>query len=141
MEINQMLKISVVICTYNREKYLPICLDHLKNQKAPKDSFEIVIINNNSTDSTDIICRDFIAKNPELNVTYDIEYDPGLSHARNKGIALSMMMDLQYQTMFPSLNPLHQIQNMHHLLHLEERLFHVTMKEWNQNGFQNTSKV
>lgn len=84
-----MLKISVVICTYNREKYLPICLDHLKNQKAPKDSFEIVIINNNSTDSTDIICRDFIAKNPELNVTYDIEYDPGLSHARNKGIALS----------------------------------------------------
>lgn len=82
--------ISVVICTYNREKYLPLCLEHLKNQTAPKESFEIVIINNNSKDLTDLICSQFISNNPELNVTYDIEYKPGLSHARNRGIELSI---------------------------------------------------
>ena len=84
-----MPKISVVICTYNREKYLPLCLEHLKNQTASKELFEIVIINNNSTDSTHLICIDFISKNPDLNIAYEIEFNPGLSHARNKGIELS----------------------------------------------------
>jgi glycosyltransferase involved in cell wall biosynthesis len=84
-----MIFISVVICTYNREKYLPVCLEYLKNQSAQKDSYEIVIINNNSTDSTDKICQNFISSNIEMNVTYAIEFNSGLSHARNKGIELS----------------------------------------------------
>ena len=82
-----MLHTSIIICTYNREAYLPKCLAHLKSQDADASSFEIVIINNNSTDRTDDICTQFRNDNPNLNVTYVIEKNPGLSAARNCGIA------------------------------------------------------
>lgn len=83
------MKISVVICTYNRATYLPLCLEHLKNQNFDSTNFEIVIINNNSTDNTDEICQHFISKNPSLHIKYALEANPGLSHARNKGIEVS----------------------------------------------------
>lgn len=81
-----MLKTSIIICTYNREAYLPKCLEHLRSQKADPKSFEIVLINNNSTDNTDSICTEFKENNPQLNITYVIETTPGLSAARNCGI-------------------------------------------------------
>jgi glycosyltransferase involved in cell wall biosynthesis len=84
-----MLKTSVIICTYNRERYLPTCLAHLKQQTAPRTSFEIVLVNNNSSDLTDSICLAFQAENPQLNLTYVIESNPGLSYARNRGITES----------------------------------------------------
>lgn len=83
------MKISVVICTYNRAAYLPLCLNHLKNQIFDSTNFEIVIVNNNSTDNTDNICQHFISQNLLLNIQYVIEKNPGLSNARNKGIELS----------------------------------------------------
>jgi glycosyltransferase involved in cell wall biosynthesis len=81
-----MLKTSIIICTYNREAYLPKCLEHLRLQTADRNSFEIVLINNNSSDNTDAICKAFQQNNPELNITYVIETTPGLSAARNCGI-------------------------------------------------------
>ncbi len=81
-----MLKTSIIICTYNREAYLPKCLEHLRLQNAEPKSFEIVLINNNSTDNTDSICKEFKQNNPDLNITYVVETTPGLSAARNCGI-------------------------------------------------------
>lgn len=78
--------VSIIICTYNRELYLPKCLEHLRNQNADPSQFEIVLVNNNSTDRTESICREFMADNPALNVVYALEKNPGLSFARNKGI-------------------------------------------------------
>lgn len=81
------MKVSIVICTYNREQYLPECLEHLKNQTEKPEYFEIVLIDNNSKDSTAAICKKFIEDNPKLDVTYAIEMGQGLSFARNTGIA------------------------------------------------------
>lgn len=81
--------ISIIICTYNRELYLPKCLEHLRLQDCNKEDFEIVIVNNNSPDNTESICLEFIEKNTELNVTYVVESQAGLSFARNKGIEVS----------------------------------------------------
>ena len=78
--------ISIIICTYNRTEYLPNCLEHLKNQTAKKEFYEIIIIDNNSSDKTELICKDYIQKNSEINVTYFLEKKPGLSNARNRGI-------------------------------------------------------
>ena len=78
--------VSIVICTYNRQEYLPKCLAHLKAQKCEANEFEIVLINNNSTDNTEVICNDFIKANKELNISYFLEENPGLSFARNRGI-------------------------------------------------------
>ncbi|MGK9369140.1 glycosyltransferase [Melioribacter sp. Ez-97] len=79
-------QISVIICTYNREKYLPIALNSLKEQSLDKNKFEIIIVNNNSTDNTETVCNEFIKQNPELNIKYFLETQRGLSAARNRGI-------------------------------------------------------
>ncbi|MBU0765560.1 MAG: glycosyltransferase [Bacteroidetes bacterium] len=83
------MKLSVVICSYNREKFILDALNSLAAQSIDKNDFEIVVINNNSTDHTEAICRKFGADHPYLNYIYDIETVQGLSSARNRGIAVS----------------------------------------------------
>ena len=81
--------ISIIVCTYNREKYLGECLQHLANQTALASTYEIVIINNNSPDRSELICKDFIENNRDLNITYHLEINQGHTHARNAGIEKS----------------------------------------------------
>ena len=81
------LKISLVICTYNRDKYLPEALESIRMQDAPKDLFELIIIDNTSSDNTAPIAQAFIKNNPDLQANYFFEKNKGLSFARNRGIA------------------------------------------------------
>lgn len=83
------MKVSIVVCTYNRDKYILTCLQHIEKQTCRRSSFELIIINNNCTDKTDEICTKFISEFPDLNIQYYIEHQPGLSYARNKGIELA----------------------------------------------------
>lgn len=85
MDLNS-CKISIVICTYNRDKFIGEALDSLAMQALSPTNYEIVIVNNNSSDNTEIICKKFIADHPELDVKYVIERNQGLSYARNRGI-------------------------------------------------------
>jgi glycosyltransferase involved in cell wall biosynthesis len=80
------MRISVIICTYNRDRFLPDALKSLLKQNASPEDFEIVIVNNNSNDKTEEISLNFIEQNPSLNVSYYFEPNPGLSFARNRGI-------------------------------------------------------
>ena len=80
------LKVSVIICTYNRVAYLPRTLEALASQTVPCQDFEILLIDNNSRDNTPEVCRDFQEKHPELNFRYLVESRQGLSFARNRGI-------------------------------------------------------
>ncbi len=79
-------KISLIICTYNREKFLGKALQSLTKQTLPPEQFEILIVNNNATDGTEQISKDFIETNPKLNIRYFVESNQGLSYARNRGI-------------------------------------------------------
>ncbi|NMB80290.1 MAG: glycosyltransferase family 2 protein [Ignavibacteria bacterium] len=79
-------KISVIICTYNRDKFLPGALEALTIQTLSKNLYEIIIINNNSTDNTETISKNFIDKHKDLNIKYFVETNKGLSAARNRGI-------------------------------------------------------
>lgn len=80
-------KISLVICTYNRSGYLPGSLESINLQSIDKDQFEVVVINNASTDDTAIVVRSYMARNPQINISYYFEHNKGLSFARNRGIA------------------------------------------------------
>ena len=80
------LFISVIVCTYNREKYLGESLQCLARQDLSKDLFEIVLVNNRSTDQTEQICKRFSEENHQLNFRYFTEEQAGLSYARNRGI-------------------------------------------------------
>lgn len=78
--------ISIVVCTYNREKFIKSCLEHLKNQTLNTDFFEVLIIDNNSTDHSASIINSFIEENKSIPFYYFLEVNKGLSHARNRGI-------------------------------------------------------
>ncbi len=79
------VKISLVVCTYNRQKYLPGLLRSILEQRSPYDHFELVFVNNNSTDDTERIALEFADAHPELDFNYLREEKQGLSYARNSG--------------------------------------------------------
>ena len=80
------MKISAVVATYNRERFLPEALEGLRVQSLPPEYFEVIIVNNNSTDKTKEISLVFQKDNPQLKVIYCEEYNQGLSFGRNRGI-------------------------------------------------------
>jgi glucosyl-dolichyl phosphate glucuronosyltransferase len=79
--------ISVVICTYNRAAYLPEALGSLTEQSLATSKFEVIVVNNNSTDHTESVCHKFIAEHPTFPFTYLLETRQGASFARNTGAA------------------------------------------------------
>lgn len=80
------MKVSIVISTYNREEYIEAALNSLRDQTLGYEDFEVILVNNNSTDSTENICRKFQKNNPTLDFKYFLEKKQGLSYARNRGI-------------------------------------------------------
>ncbi len=81
--------ISVIICTYNRQKYIYNVLKSVAENELPRSEYEIVLVNNNSTDNTEQECRRFQDDYPEVNFHYCVETNQGLSYARNCGIRQS----------------------------------------------------
>jgi len=79
-------KIALLICTYNRDKYLPEALQSIRQQTLDSTLFEAIIIDKNSTDKTATITAKFINDNPSLNIKYFFEKNKGLSFARNRGL-------------------------------------------------------
>jgi glycosyltransferase involved in cell wall biosynthesis len=75
--------VSVVVCTYNRADLLKGCLGSLARQSVDKAGYEVIVVDNNSTDNTEEVIRSFIELYP--NFRYVKEPKQGLSHARNRG--------------------------------------------------------
>lgn len=76
--------VSIALCTYNRgEKIKPTLLSIFKQKQINFSKFELLIIDNASTDNTSRICQKFITENHFLG-TYKIikEPNPGAVNAR-----------------------------------------------------------
>ncbi|MDP2671011.1 MAG: glycosyltransferase family 2 protein [bacterium] len=54
--------LSIVIPALNEEKYLPACLSSLNSQDYPKDKYEVIVVNNDSTDRTAEIATEMGAR-------------------------------------------------------------------------------
>lgn len=79
-----MIKISLIIPTYNVEKYLEKCILSCINQDLPSDEYEIIIVNDGSTDtSLEIATR--LAEEYH-NIQIISQENKGLSGARNTGL-------------------------------------------------------
>jgi len=74
--------ISVVIPALNEEKYLPRCLESLRNQDYPVDKFEIIVADNASTDRTAEIAHNFGARVTTV-------HEKGVALVRQDGFASS----------------------------------------------------
>ncbi len=81
--------LSVIVCTYNRDKHLGRALESLIKQDFDRNLYEIIVVDNNSADNTSKIIKNFKQKYPDFNIITALETHQGLSYARNKGIELS----------------------------------------------------
>ena len=75
--------VSVIITTYNRAQVLPRALDALAAQ-AGDVSYEVIIVDNNSTDTTRAVIEQRLSRCPHLH--YVFEPQQGIPYARNTGI-------------------------------------------------------
>lgn len=75
--------VTLVVPIYNMERYLPRCMASLLNQTCT--DYEILLINDGSTDSSSSLCDRYSAENPGL-VRVIHKENGGLSSARNTGI-------------------------------------------------------
>jgi len=75
---------SVVVCTYNRSNVLSTALDTLLDQSIDPSLYEVIVVDNNSTDKTKEVVLDYATKDDR--VKYVLEEKVGLSHARNRGL-------------------------------------------------------
>ena len=85
---NQLPDITVVVCTYNHGAWIERCIRSLLNQKfIKKDDFEIILIDDKSTDSTKKILHNF--SDLENIRIYSNKINIGLPKSLNKAIKLS----------------------------------------------------
>ena len=82
-----MIRLSLIIATYNRARPLLEALESVVAQDAPPALWECVVVNNNSQDDTEARFADFAARHPAFALRMVREPRQGLSHARNCGIA------------------------------------------------------
>ena len=81
-----MLKLSIIICAYNRDDHIKKTIDSLYNQHANKNIYEVIIVDNNSKDKTAEVVKYYIKSHPDIDLKYFLETNQGLSYARNRGI-------------------------------------------------------
>jgi glycosyltransferase involved in cell wall biosynthesis len=75
--------ISIIVPIYNVENYLEDCLDSILAQSF--QNFEVILVNDGSTDRSGLICEDYAKKDVRIKVVHQ-EYR-GVSSARNVGVA------------------------------------------------------
>ncbi len=80
-------QLTIVVATFNRAKLLELCLKSLEAQTLDRGLYEVIIVDNNSSDNTAKICEVFTSSNP--NFRYTTEVAPGPSNARNTGWKLA----------------------------------------------------
>jgi hypothetical protein len=78
--------VSLIVCTRNRALRLATCLEHVTRLEPPPAGWELVVVDNASTDGTPRLIDD-LARTVEFPLLHVHEPRPGLGRARNAGIA------------------------------------------------------
>jgi GT2 family glycosyltransferase len=79
-------KISALFSTYNRAELLRQALSSLMLQSLPKEDFEVVVIDDGSSDHTSEVVKSFESNLP---IRYAHQNNSGLAEAKNNGIRLA----------------------------------------------------
>lgn len=77
------MKLSIIICMYNAEKFLKNCLNAICAQKM--NNLEIIMIDDGSTDRTPEIAKQYVNQ----QIKYYFKKNGGISSARNLGVQMS----------------------------------------------------
>ena len=79
------MMLSLAICTYNRALLLPRALDSVAGQKRAPQEFEILVVDNGSTDQTREVVAHYQLQ--DSRIRYVVEPNPGIAQARNRALA------------------------------------------------------
>ena len=79
------MKVTVIVPIYNAENYLHRCVDSLLSQTI--DDYEIILINDGSTDRTSRICDDYLNVSTKIRVYHKL--NEGVSKTRQLGVELA----------------------------------------------------
>ena len=76
--------LSIIVPVYNVEKYLRKCVDSLLAQDLSSEEYEIILVDDGSTDQCGMICDEYATNHTSVRVVH--QQNGGLSTARNRGI-------------------------------------------------------
>lgn len=86
--------LSIIVPVYNVETYLRRCVDSLLHQDLGLEEYEIILIDDGSTDTSGIICDELSQLSTNILVLH--KDNGGLSSARNAGIAIARGQYIQF---------------------------------------------
>jgi len=81
------LSLSIIVPVYNVEKYIHACMESIYSQDLDESTFEVIIVNDGSTDHSMEVIQDIIQTHS--NITIINQENQSLSVARNNGIAVA----------------------------------------------------
>ena len=119
--MGELIEVSVVLSTYNRCHILPDALESLLAQEGGV-SYEIILVDNNSTDRTREVVESFIARGA-TNLTYVFEGRQGLSYGWNSGIAHARAPVIAFTD--DDVSPAQRAQTKNHVV-----LDHIAMRQY-----------
>jgi len=79
------MKLSIIIPAYNASKYIETCLGSCCEQDLPISDFEMVVVNDGSTDNTETLVLNMAQKYPNISLTH--QENKGNGAARNTGVS------------------------------------------------------
>jgi glucosyl-dolichyl phosphate glucuronosyltransferase len=82
--MNDQMRISVIVPTFNRSNMLRDCIESLLNQTLDPSLYEVIVVDNNSKDATKETVNEYTGLE-RYNVRYVLEPRPGAHYARNTG--------------------------------------------------------
>lgn len=77
--------VSIIVPVYNAKRYLADCLDSILAQTLT--SFEVLLVDDGSTDGSEQLCDDYAAKDPRIRVVH--KKNGGVSSARGVGLGMA----------------------------------------------------
>ncbi|WP_294588184.1 glycosyltransferase [uncultured Bacteroides sp.] len=76
--------LSFIVPVYNAEKYLAECIDSMLNQDFPLEQYEIILVNDGSTDNSLCIAKEYAGKYDNIHLF--THPNSGVSYTRNEGL-------------------------------------------------------
>lgn len=141
--------LSIIIPVYNGEQNILRCLNSLVDDKALAN-YEIIIIDDGSTDKTKEKIESYIKKYPTIKVTYYYQTNRGVSAARNVGIKLSKGKYIWFVDSDDRITPniifqILPIINKNYdiiLIGMKDRQYNINLNEsWAQNKYSTAGSV
>lgn len=77
-------KISAVICSYNRARFIIDAVESIFKQDYDKSKYELIVVDNNSTDNTLELLAQYKSKHPDYHFRFVTEKNQGVAYTRNR---------------------------------------------------------